>query len=223
MSKNKQVEFKYKQKLAAAKYFIICFEWKTIKIVLLVIFTCNWCWLNKCRNPFSGHATSSINSSWPSGGLPDSTSETETYQYDKNTDWKNCLYVSYVSLQELLLNRLMENLKIEMRNEWGSHNERWVQTSLRHWKDDLTCIHRRMISGMQHLRQRPLTMYVAGSSKEPSLLEYQASNREISIVTPAWNRTSSPSMMRYGLECCIVSLSIRSDVCQFYVKVSHLH
>lgn len=37
-------------------------------------------------------------------------------------------------------------------------------------------------------------MYVAGLSKEPPLLEYQASNWEISIVTPDWNRSSSPAM-----------------------------
>ena len=46
-------------------------------------------------------------------------------------------------------------------------------------------MHRRMTSGRQHLRQSPRTMYVAGPSIEPSLLEYQASNRDISIVTPA--------------------------------------
>lgn len=56
----------------------------------------------------------------------------------------------------------------------------------------LTCIHLRITSGMQHLRQRPRNMYVAGPSKEPSAFEYQASNRDISIVTPAWKRTSSP-------------------------------
>lgn len=60
-------------------------------------------------------------------------------------------------------------------------------------KHTLTCIHLRATSGIQHFRQRPCTMYVAGPSIEPSLLEYQASNLEISIVTPAWNRASSPT------------------------------
>lgn len=57
----------------------------------------------------------------------------------------------------------------------------------------LTCKQRSMISGRQHLRQRPLTMYAAWHTKEPSPSEYQASSREISIVTPAWNRGSSPA------------------------------
>lgn len=43
---------------------------------------------------------------------------------------------------------------------------------------------RRMSSGIQHLQQRPRTMYEAGPSKETSLQEYQASIRDISIVTP---------------------------------------
>lgn len=37
-------------------------------------------------------------------------------------------------------------------------------------------------------------MYAAGSFRDPSPVEYQASNREISIVTPAWNRESSPAL-----------------------------
>lgn len=83
------------------------------------------------------------------------------------------------------------------------------------WGENTTCMHRRMTSGRQHLRHRPWTMYDAGPSKEPSLFEYQASNREISMVTPIWNRASSPAVNSHQhYENKPVHLKIWTNLCR---------
>jgi hypothetical protein len=85
---------------------------------------------------------------------------------------------------------------ILLKGKQDKLNHKWIQQLLCS-KEEITCIHRRMISGRQHLRQRPRTIYVAGPSKVPSALVYQASNLDISIVTPAWNRASSPTLDKF--------------------------